>query len=169
RFVAKPVFSSTLLDGINRVVGTSAVSAERSAGARPDFTGVSILLVEDIEINREIFIAILEDTHVAIDTAENGAEAIKKFLANPNTYDLIIMDVQMPEMNGLDATRAIRAVDSPEAKSIPIVAMTANAFKEDIDNCLAAGMNDHLKKPVDEAALLEKIGFYTRERPNAPG
>ncbi|MDR2768213.1 MAG: response regulator [Treponema sp.] len=164
RFVAKPVFSSTLLDGINRVVGKSVAGVERSAGERPDFTGVSVLLVEDIEINREIFIAILEDTHVAIDTAENGTEAVKKFLANPKKYDLIIMDVQMPEMNGLEATKTIRAVDSDEAKSIPIVAMTANAFKEDIESCLAAGMNDHLKKPIDETALLEKISFYTLER-----
>ncbi|MDR1389661.1 MAG: response regulator [Treponema sp.] len=159
RFVSKPVFPSALFDVIKSASGKTA-EPDRPAAPRPDYRGINLLLAEDIEINREIFMAILEDTHAVIDTASNGVEAVKKFLANPAKYHLIVMDVQMPEMNGLEATRAIRALDLPEAKTIPIVAMTANAFKEDIENCLAAGMNDHLRKPIDEAALLEKIGFY---------
>jgi PAS domain S-box-containing protein len=131
----------------------------------PDLSGVNIILAEDMEINREIFIALLEDTHIAIDSAENGAIAVSKFRENPEKYDLIIMDVQMPEMDGYEATRIIRAMDTPKAKSIPIVAMTANAFKEDVDRCLEAGMNDHLAKPIDEKSVLEKIVRYSGRSP----
>jgi len=126
----------------------------------PDFSGVRILLAEDMEINREIFITLLEDTHIAIDIAENGMIAVSKFSENPEKYDLIIMDVQMPEMDGYQATRTIRAMDTLKAKNIPIIAMTANVFKEDIELCLEAGMNDHLAKPIDEKSVLEKITRY---------
>jgi len=128
----------------------------------PDLSGVTIILAEDVEINREIFISLLEDTRLSIDTAENGAVAVSLFKENPDKYDLIVMDVQMPEMDGFQATRTIRALDIPKAKTIPIIAMTANAFKEDIENCLESGMNDHLAKPIDEKAVIEKILFYTR-------
>jgi len=128
----------------------------------PDLSGVKILLAEDMEINREIFISLLEETHIKIDIAVNGAIAVSKFRENPDKYDLIIMDVQMPEMDGYEATRTIRAMDTPKAKNIPIVAMTANAFKEDVDRCLAAGMNDHLAKPINEKIVLEKIVKYSK-------
>jgi len=127
----------------------------------PDLSGVKILLAEDMEINREIFISLLEETHITIDTAENGTIAVSKFRKNPDKYDLIIMDVQMPEMDGYEATRTIRAMDTPKAKNIPIIAMTANAFREDVDRCLKAGMNDHLPKPIDEKSVLEKIIYYS--------
>jgi CheY-like chemotaxis protein len=127
----------------------------------PDLSGVNIILAEDMEINREIFIALLEDTHVTIDSAENGLIAVSKFRENPEKYNLIIMDVQMPEMDGYQATRTIRAMDTPKAKNIPIIAMTANAFKEDVDRCLEAGMNDHLAKPIDEKNVIEKIMRYS--------
>jgi len=126
----------------------------------PDLSGVNIILAEDMEINREIFITLLEETHISIDIAENGLAAVSKFRENPEKYDLIIMDVQMPEMDGYQATRTIRAMDTPKAKNIPIIAMTANAFKKDVDHCLEAGMNDHLAKPIDEKSVIEKIMRY---------
>jgi len=138
----------------------SEIKADMSAEA-PDLSGVNIILAEDVEINREIFIALLEDTHITIDSAENGAIAVSKFRENPDKYDLIIMDVQMPEMDGYEATRTIRKMETPKAKNIPIIAMTANAFKEDVDRCLDAGMNDHLAKPIDDKTVLEKIMHYS--------
>jgi signal transduction histidine kinase/CheY-like chemotaxis protein len=132
-----------------------------TAAEVPDLSGVNIILAEDMEINREIFISLLEDTNITINSAENGLVAVSKFRENPEKYDLIIMDVQMPEMDGYQATRTIRAMDTPKAKNIPIIAMTANAFKEDVDRCLAAGMNDHLAKPIDEKTVLEKIMRYS--------
>ncbi len=125
-----------------------------------DFSSKRILLVEDIEINREIIIAILEDTKMTIDVAENGIEALKIITANPDSYDLIFMDIQMPEMDGYVATTQIRALDIPKAKTIPIIAMTANAFKEDVEKCLNVGMNDHLGKPIDFDDLLAKLRKY---------
>jgi len=136
------------------------IKADKAAET-PDLSGVKIILAEDVEINREIFIALLEETHITIDIAENGAIAVSKFRENPEKYDLIIMDVQMPEMDGYEATRTIRAMDTPKAKNIPIIAMTANAFKEDVDRCLEAGMNDHLAKPIDEKSVMEKIVRYS--------
>jgi len=122
-----------------------------------DFTGKHILLVEDIKINREIIIALLEDTNIEIDSAENGQIGLDMFLSAPDKYDLILMDIQMPVMDGFDATRRIRASDSPSAKTIPIVALTANAFQEDIDKCRACGMNDHISKLIEFNLLLNKM------------
>ena len=111
-------------------------------------------------INREIFIALLESTNISIDTAESGREAVQKFKDNPDRYAAIIMDIQMPEMNGYQATEIIRSLDMDKAKSIPIIAMTADAFKEDIDRCMACGMNGHLKKPIDLAKVIETLSRY---------
>jgi signal transduction histidine kinase/CheY-like chemotaxis protein/ferredoxin len=160
RRLGKPVFLSTLFEAISPAA-EAAKSGDKYDETRPDFSGVCLLLAEDIDINREIFLAILEDTGIHVETAENGRVALNMFKESPGKYDIIIMDVQMPEMDGIEATRAIRALDMEEAKNIPIVAMTANVFKEDIERCLFAGMNDHLKKPVEEKALLEKIGYFT--------
>ena len=121
------------------------------------FAGRRILLAEDVEINREIVIALLEPTQLGIDCAENGVEAVNMFRAAPDKYDLIFMDLQMPEMDGYDATRKIRAMDAPKAKNIPIIAMTANVFKEDIESCLAAGMNGHIGKPLDFDEVVAKL------------
>ncbi|MCL2675068.1 MAG: response regulator [Firmicutes bacterium] len=164
RFITKPLFPSSVLDAINDVVGSTLknlnIGTKKSTGV-PDLSGISILLAEDVEINREIFIELLKNTKIKIDTAESGAVAVAKFGENPDGYDLVVMDIQMPEMDGYQATRAIRAMDIPKAKSIPIIAMTANAFKEDIDRCLESGMNDHLAKPIDEKAVIEKIMLYS--------
>ena len=126
-----------------------------------DFTGKCVLLVEDIEINREIVIALLEETHIEIVCAENGQVCVEMFSDNQDKYDMILMDIQMPIMDGFDATKTIRAIDTQKAKTMPIVAMTANAFKEDVENCKACGMNDHIAKPIDHELLLSKIYKYT--------
>ena len=128
----------------------------------PVLSGIRILLAEDVDINREIFIALLEETGASIDVAENGLVAVTMFLENPDKYDVIVMDIQMPEMDGLQATMAIRELDLPKAKTIPIIAMTANAFNEDIERCLESGMNDHLAKPINEKAVIEKIAYYSK-------
>jgi signal transduction histidine kinase/DNA-binding NarL/FixJ family response regulator len=129
------------------------------------FAGQRILLAEDVEINREIVTSLLEDTGAAIDYAENGAEAVDKFLRAPSAYRLILMDVQMPEVDGLEAARRIRRIDYPEAKTIPIIAMTANVFREDIENCLNAGMDNHIGKPIDMDDLIRKLKQYMRPMP----
>ena len=125
-----------------------------------DFHEHTLLAVEDIEINREIMSAILYETSANIDFAENGRLAVSMFSENPGKYSLILMDIQMPEMNGYEATKAIRAMNSEYAKKIPIIAMTASVFKEDIERCIASGMNDHTGKPVDTAALLGVLNKY---------
>jgi len=121
------------------------------------FIGKRILLAEDVEINREILMALLDDTGVKIDCAEDGRQAVDMFAANPNAYDMIFMDVHMPEVDGYEATRCIRAMNFPWAKTIPILAMTANVFREDIDKCLASGMNDHVGKPLELDEVLKKM------------
>jgi len=136
-------------------------------GIRPeekaaDLSGIHIILAEDVDINREIFLTLLENTHITVDCAENGLVAVNLFKHNPCKYDLIVMDVQMPEMDGYQATRTIRRLDVPKAKTIPIIAMTANAFKEDIERCIESGMNDHLPKPIDEKSVIKKILHYTQ-------
>ncbi|MDR2604738.1 MAG: response regulator, partial [Desulfovibrio sp.] len=119
-----------------------------------------VLLAEDIDINREIVVALLEPTGLTVDCAENGAEALRMFSGQPEHYDLILMDVQMPEMDGYEATRRIRALETPRAREIPIVAMTANAFREDIERCLQAGMIDHVGKPLDYNIVMAVLKKY---------
>lgn len=124
------------------------------------FAGKQILLVEDIEVNREILIALLERTGVTIDVAENGREACDKFAANSGIYDMIFMDIHMPEMDGFEATRTIRGMKTAEARTVPIIAMTASVFKEDIEKCLLTGMNDHVGKPMDINIVIAKMKRY---------
>ena len=126
------------------------------------FEGKSIMIVEDLEINREVVLAVLADSKLNIDCACNGAEAIEMFNANPSKYDLIFMDIQMPEVDGLEATKRIRASEAPEGATVPIVAMTANIFKDDVEACLNAGMNDHLGKPIDFDELLMALKEYLK-------
>ncbi|WP_424244586.1 PAS domain S-box-containing protein [Elusimicrobium posterum] len=164
-FVGKPLFPSALINVINESLTGAVKHAKEKAAApaasqRPDFTGKNILIAEDIDINREIMSAFLEDTKVKIDFAFNGKEAVEAFAKDPQKYDLILMDIQMPEMDGYQATRLIRNLDMPRAKEIPIIAMTANVFAEDIQRSLSAGMNDHLGKPVDMNITFEKMQKY---------
>ena len=165
RFVTKPLFPSSILDAIDDVVGTTLKTLDiktDTTGSMVDLSDVMILLAEDMDINREVFIALLEGTNVSVDIAENGAEAVELFKSDPDKYDLILMDIQMPEMDGYEATKVIRAMDLDKAKDIPIIAMTANAFKEDVDRCIASGMNDHLAKPIDVDTVIRKILQYTK-------
>jgi signal transduction histidine kinase len=125
-----------------------------------EFEGRTALLVDDIDINREIVISILEETGLSIEVAGNGAEAIEQFINNPGRFDIILMDVQMPVMDGYIATERIRALEVTDAKKIPIIAMTANVFKEDIENSKKAGMNEHIGKPISLPELLLILRKY---------
>jgi PAS domain S-box-containing protein len=124
------------------------------------FKGRRILLAEDVDINREIVQTVLEPFGVTIEAAENGKIAFEKFAASPSSYDLILMDIQMPGMSGYESTRLIRAMDTQKAKTIPIIAMSANVFKEDIAQCMEAGMNSHIGKPLDFDEMLGTLEKY---------
>jgi signal transduction histidine kinase/ActR/RegA family two-component response regulator len=129
-----------------------------SGDLMPDFSGKRLLLVEDVEINRYILMEILAETHIKIDEVVNGEEAVSAFDSKPvSYYDLIFMDIQMPVLDGYEATRRIRKLDRHDAKTVPIIAMTANAYKEDIEKALAAGMNGHLSKPININAILQVL------------
>jgi signal transduction histidine kinase/CheY-like chemotaxis protein len=136
------------------------VDGDAPENADEEFAGRRVLLAEDIDINREIVLALLEPTGLTIDCAENGAVALRMFSGRPERYDLILMDLQMPEMDGYEAVRKIRALQTPHARKVPIVAMTANAFREDIELCLQAGMNDHLSKPLDCNNVMAMLRKY---------
>ena len=145
----------------NRIAEPADVKRTEPESAPVELEGKKILLVEDNELNREIAVDILEDEGMIVDTAEDGDIAVEKMRnAVDGQYDLILMDIQMPRMNGYDATRAIRALPNPAAAGIPIVALTANAFDEDKRNAFAAGMNGHLAKPIDIPKLLETLSKF---------
>jgi signal transduction histidine kinase/DNA-binding response OmpR family regulator len=164
RFLQKPLFPSAIADCINECMGVNSTATPENAEAddADSFAGCRILLADDIEINQEIVLALLEPMGIAIDCVENGAEAVKLFQEQPEQYDMIFMDVQMPEMDGYEATRRIRALDTPRAGEIPIIAMTANAFREDIEKCLDAGMDDHVGKPLNFDDVLFRLRKYLR-------
>ena len=166
KFLQKPLFSSSVFDLINEHFGKERHTPDAREEV-PDFSGSSILLAEDIEINREIVLSILEDTNLEIDCAENGREAVRMFCEAPGKYSMVFMDVQMPEMDGFEATQCIRSLNLPEAKTIPIIAMTANVFSEDVDRCLAAGMNGHIGKPLDCNKMMEILHALVKQP--APG
>ena len=161
KYLLKPLFSSALVDCVNECMGI-IYSEEETEDSYGEFTGKMILLAEDVEINREIVAALLEDTGIEIDCAENGQEAVDMVSANPERYDIVFMDMQMPVMDGLEATRRIRALPIPQCKTLPIVAMTANVFKDNIEDCLEAGMNDHLGKPLDVDKVIEVLREYLK-------
>lgn len=126
-----------------------------------DFSGLRLLLAEDVEVNRIILEELLADTGVDIEEAEDGRRALERFAASPvRYYSLILMDIQMPYMDGYEATQSIRALDRPDAETVPIIAMTANAYQEDVARALSAGMNGHLAKPVDLDATLRTLALY---------
>jgi PAS domain S-box-containing protein len=159
-FLPKPVLPSTLYDKIVQVLGKETVRVKNAGhGAARDWCGKRLLLVEDIHVNREIMLAILEGTGVEIQCAENGLEAVCMFESG-DEFDLVLMDVQMPVMDGISATLRIRGLDGDYAANVPILAMTANAFKEDMKLCMDAGMNGHIAKPIEYDALMEALSRY---------
>ena len=161
KFLPKPLFPSSIVDMINECIGNNPTGVQENSLNYTDvFSDYSILLAEDIEVNREIVLSLLEPTRLNIDCAENGLQALDLFAKAPEKYDLIFMDVQMPEMDGYEATQSIRALDIPQAKIIPIIAMTANVFREDIDKCLNAGMNGHVGKPLDLEEVISQLRKY---------
>lgn len=156
-FVSKPLFRSTLYDKINGLIGKESGSVEPEDDYS-DLNGINILVAEDNDINWEIISAMLAMFGITTERAENGRVCVDMLSkAEEGSYELIFMDVQMPEMNGLDATRTIRKLENPWAASIPIVAMTADAFSENIMECLDAGMNGHIAKPVDIKLVIKEI------------
>jgi signal transduction histidine kinase/DNA-binding response OmpR family regulator len=164
RYLSKPIFPSSIADLLNECLGAHDASGDDRADTDA-FGGRCVLLVEDVEVNREIVLSLLEPTKLEIDCAENGVEAVRMFTASPEKYDMIFMDVQMPEMDGYEATRQIRALGFPKAGTTPIIAMTANVFREDVEKCLAAGMNGHVGKPLNFNDVLEKLREYLTETP----
>ena len=159
-FCSKPMFMSDLRETLMSALGQNQTDAaqELLPQKNADFKGRHILLVEDNELNREIAQEILREYGFRVDTAENGAVAVEKVCtAAPGSYDLVLMDVQMPVMDGYTATRKIRALDDPARAKIPILAMTANAFDEDRCNALESGMNGFLSKPIVISDLVQEL------------
>jgi signal transduction histidine kinase/DNA-binding response OmpR family regulator len=186
-FLSKPLFPSAVADCVSRYPGEEKPAAKTGEGYAyaDNFGGARILLAEDMEINREIVISLLEPVSLSFDCAENGIEAVRLFTENPERYALVLMDVQMPEMDGYEATRRIRALEkarreereAPEfpqgmefpketpqehPQDVPIIAMTANVFREDIEKCLAEGMTAHVGKPINLEEMLSVLRTYLR-------
>ena len=160
-FLTKPVFASTLYNALLSVTGIDrAVRVPAEKNHRPELAGHHVLLAEDNDLNREIAVELLQMIGITVDWAENGRAALDKFLSDGDTYDLILMDVQMPVMDGYQATAAIRSSGHERAGTIPIIAMTADAFHEDIVKAETAGMNGHLAKPIDPELLYETVAEY---------
>ena len=159
-FCSKPMFMSDLRETLMNALGQKQTDAAQGLlpDKNADFKGKQILLVEDNELNREIAMEILREYGFRVDTAENGAVAVEKVsTAAPGSYDLVLMDVQMPIMDGYTATRQIRALDDPARAKLPILAMTANAFDEDRRNALESGMNGFLSKPIVIGDLVQEL------------
>ena len=152
---------STFVVTIPFKVAPAPKPCEFTGGEVASIEGLSILLVEDNELNTEIALTLMEDAGARVTTAKDGLAAVRAFEESaPGQFDAILMDVMMPEMNGFDATRAIRSLDREDAASVPIIATTANAFTEDAQKCFDAGMNAHLAKPLDIAKLIETISSF---------
>jgi signal transduction histidine kinase/DNA-binding response OmpR family regulator len=158
KFLSKPLFPSSIMDVIIECISHDRHQMESVQHNIKDiFVGRHILLAEDVEINQEIVITLLEPTGIKIDCAMNGAEAVRMFRETPEKYDMILMDVQMPEMDGYEATQNIRAINVPEAKTVKIIAMTANVFRDDIERCQEVGMDSHIGKPLNFEEVIERL------------
>ena len=156
-FIAKPVFATAVMEEFESAMMRKGIKAKKDA-KKADLTGRRVLLAEDVQVNAEIMIMLLQMRQMEADLAVNGKIAVEKFSEHEQGYyDAILMDMRMPEMDGLEATQAIRAMDRPDAKSIPIIALTANAFDEDVQRSMQAGLNAHLSKPVQPDTLYETL------------
>lgn len=155
-FVQKPLLPSNIYDFLVSVTQDAPLSVEHER--RETFSGERILLAEDNDINLEIAQTLLESRNLRVDTARDGLEAVERLRNSaPGTYLAVLMDIQMPVMDGLEATRRIRMLDTEEARTIPIIAMSANAFEEDVEKSLEAGMNGHISKPIDIPTLFDVL------------
>ena len=152
-FLPKPLFAAAVLEEFKSAVKRKDIPAKKQQD-RADLAGRHILLAEDMDVNAEIMLMVLQMREMKTDRAENGKKAVEMFSSHPEGYyDAILMDMRMPEMDGLEATRVIRAMDRADAKTIPIIALTANAFDEDVQRSMQAGLNAHLSKPVQPETL----------------
>ncbi len=160
--IAKPLFASTVAEALSCIRQDHPLNEAQVNGLTEyDFSGKRILLVEDNALNREIAVELIGDTGADMETAEDGVEAVEMFQrSSQDYYDLVLMDVQMPRMDGCEATRRIRALDRPDARIVPILAMTANAFAEDEAKSRAAGMNAHISKPLDVKTLYATLNAF---------
>ena len=157
-FISKPLFASALMEELQSALKKKRAQAVENSKPKADLKGRRILLAEDVQINAEIMVMVLETREMEVELAQNGKIAVELFESHPEGYyDAILMDMRMPEMDGLTATRTIRAMDRADSKSIPIIALTANAFDEDVQRSMQAGLNAHLSKPVEPDALYETL------------
>ena len=162
-FLTKPLFASNVIEEFERIARRNNMDLFREK-KQANLSGRRVLLAEDMALNAEIMIDLLEMEGIDADHAENGRKAVEMFAASPaGTYAGILMDVRMPEMDGLEAAAAIRALNRSDARRIPIIALTANAFDEDVQRSLQAGMNAHLSKPVDSEQLVRVLGELVYE------
>jgi CheY-like chemotaxis protein len=153
-FIAKPLSADTVMEEFRQALQKNVRSEERKA----ELSGRRVLLAEDTDVNAEIMTEVLGMRQIQVEHAENGALAVQMFSSQPEGwYDAILMDMRMPEMDGLEATAAIRALPREDAKRIPIIALTANAFDEDVQRSLQAGLNAHLSKPVEPEKLFSTL------------
>jgi CheY-like chemotaxis protein len=157
RFIFTVMIESGRQDSSPGPAIVDASEGKSEADMNEKFAGKKLLIVEDVEINREILIAMLEDTEISIDCAVNGLDAVEKIAASPDMFDVVLMDVQMPKMDGHEATRQIRVLTAQRLTRLPIIAMTAHVFKSDVEECLAAGMDDHIGKPIDSSKLIDSL------------
>ena len=156
-FISKPIFANAVLEEFSGALKKKNIRAGQER-KKADLTGKRVLLAEDMQVNAEIMLMVLETRAMEADVASNGRIAVEMFAEKPEGYyDVILMDMRMPEMDGLEATRVIRAMDRADAKTIPIIALTANAFDEDVQRSMQAGLNAHLSKPVDPDNLFETL------------
>ena len=162
-FIAKPLFASALMEELQSALKKKRALANNER-PKADLKGRRILLAEDVQINAEIMVMILETREMEVDLAENGKIAVEKFASHPEGYyDAILMDMRMPVMDGLTATKTIRAMDRADSKEIPIIALTANAFDEDVQRSMQAGLNAHLSKPVEPDSLYETLESHIKD------
>ncbi|MEG1163725.1 MAG: response regulator, partial [Anaerovoracaceae bacterium] len=162
--ISKPLFKSSLSSAVEKIYGGKSTNLNQEAKREYDFTGKRVLLVEDHILNIEVAKKLLMAKGLEVEVAENGIQAIETFAQKKDGYyDIILMDIRMPVMDGLTATKSIRQMRKLDAKTIPIVAMTANAFEEDVEKTKAAGMDAHLAKPIEPSLLYKTIDNFLRE------
>ena len=166
-FIPKPLFATVVLEEFKAALRRKTLQG-RGPENRVDLTGKRILLAEDMQVNAEIMVMVLEMKDMQVEIAENGRIALEKFEGSePGYFDAILMDMRMPEMDGLESTKRIRALDREDAKKIPIIALTANAFDEDVQRSLQVGMNAHLSKPVEPERLYQALEEFIWEAEQA--